>query len=235
MFRDEEGYPDNGQRANLVFMGYPYTPPLPRDDYAGVVKDLQAELPVRFWYFLDEVTTAELMRKVWRAILRSDVSVFDISEGNPNVAFELGLAVAKDRRCITLLKTGAKNLLGSSDLGYSERMEYASAATLRDKLKDFVMARSTAMRKLDEMSYRLVPADGSHTREQVLSNLTALVTRIFNTKSVTKSGATTLMKSEALAVAALSALRAEDVSKSKASSEGPSTSSLMTGFIMTTR
>jgi hypothetical protein len=74
MFEDERNFPDNATRVNFVFMGYPFNPPLPPDDYSGVVSELQDELPVRFWYFLDEVTTEEMMRKIWRAILRSDLA-----------------------------------------------------------------------------------------------------------------------------------------------------------------
>lgn len=213
MFKEEEAFPDNGQRQNFVFMGYPYTPPLHKDDYAKVVKELQQELPIRFWYFLDEVTTAEMIRKVWRAILRSDVSVFDISGGNPNVAFELGLAVAKDRRCITMLKTGEPNPLGSADLGYSERMEYDSGITLKARLKDFVINRSTGLRLLRELSYDLVPNDGSLTRESVEERMLTLVTKVFNSKSVKKNQVNAIMGSDTLGTATANALRAADVLK----------------------
>lgn len=64
LFEDERRFPDNATRQNFVFMGYPYDPPLPADDYRSVVAELQTELPVRFWYFLDEITTAEMMRKI---------------------------------------------------------------------------------------------------------------------------------------------------------------------------
>ena len=93
-FVEEQNYPDNAPRKNFVFLAYPFTPPISQDDYNAVVKELQGELPLRLWYFLDEVTTQELMRKIWRAILRSDLCIFDITKGNPNVVFELGLAVA---------------------------------------------------------------------------------------------------------------------------------------------
>jgi nucleoside 2-deoxyribosyltransferase len=96
-FEAEKDVPENRRRQNFVFMAYPFTPALPAADYRAAVRALQSELPVRFWYFLDETTTAELMRKIWRAILRADLAVFDISDGNPNVAFELGLAVANGR------------------------------------------------------------------------------------------------------------------------------------------
>jgi len=59
LFEDEKKYPDNRTRDNFIFLGYPYQPALPRDDYQRVIRDLQGELPVRLWYFLDEITTTE--------------------------------------------------------------------------------------------------------------------------------------------------------------------------------
>ncbi len=100
-FEEEKQYPDNATRINFVFLAYPFTPPIAQEDYNAVVREIQGEYPVRLWYFLDEVTTQELMRKIWRAILRSDLCIFDISRGNPNVAFELGLAAAIGKRCIS--------------------------------------------------------------------------------------------------------------------------------------
>lgn len=213
MFKDEESYPDNDQRKNVVFMGYPYTPPLAKEDYANVVAELQKELPVRFWYFLDELTTAEMMRKVWRAILRADLAVFDVSGGNPNVSFELGLAVAKDRRSMTMLKTGQPNPLGSADLGYAERMEYSSVATLKETLRTFVMAKSTAMKTLDELSYALTPHDDSIPRADIRERLTAVVMHIFEKKFITKTTARTLMKDDTLATNTLNQLRSANVVK----------------------
>jgi len=32
LFEDETKYPDNAKRANFVFLGYPFKPPLPQDD-----------------------------------------------------------------------------------------------------------------------------------------------------------------------------------------------------------
>lgn len=211
MFKDEEAFADNRSRANFVFMGYPFTPPLAKEDYAQVVKDLQEELPLRLWYFLDEVTTAELMRKVWRAILRADICVFDTSGGNPNVAFELGLAVAKDKRCMTMLKTGEPNPLGSADLSYAERMEYSSVATLKDQLRTFVFAKSSALRQLDDLSYRVAEKDPSVGRDVVLHRLTQVVTHVFNKRSITRTGASAIMKSDALTNGALEQLRGANV------------------------
>lgn len=197
---------------NFVFLGYPYTPAIPAADYKAVVKSLEQELPVRFWYFLDEVTTDEMMRKVWRAILRADLAFFDVSGGNPNVAFELGLAAAANKRCMTLLKAGAANPLGAADLGYAERSEYDSATTLKERLRSIVNAKSSAMKLLNDLSYELYDSSKPHTREQLLDTARKLLNDVFVTKSVSKTAATKLFFGDRkIADLALNKLRALDV------------------------
>jgi len=211
LFADERDIPDNGTRANFVFMGYPFNPPLPRDDYGAVVVELQDELPVRFWYFLDEVTTDEMMRKIWRAVLRADLAVFDITGGNPNVAFELGLAVAINKRCMTVLKAGGANPLGTADLGYAERIEYSSAATLKDRLLAFTKAQCSALRTLSGVSYDLHSSAGNMTRQDLYERILKVVSRVFRSKHITKSQASRLIGSDQLASAVLQGLRRKEI------------------------
>jgi hypothetical protein len=207
LFEDETKYPDNAQRQNFVFLGYPFNPPLPQDDYRAVTTELQQELPVRLWYFLDEVTTQELMRKIWRAILRSDLCVFDISGGNPNVAFELGLAVAVNRPCITLLKTGEANPLGGADLSYSERAEYTSRETLKNRLRDLVVAKSSALRALNKVSYSIQSDAFPYGRVDIENRLRTLLNHLFQNKRATKAVASKIFENEAAGSRALSGLR----------------------------
>jgi hypothetical protein len=220
LFEDERRFPDNARRENFVFMGYPYSPPLPADDYRGVVAELQQELPVRFWYFLDEITTAEMMRKIWRAILRADLAIFDISGGNPNVAFELGLAVADNKKCMTILKTGEPNPLGSADLGYAERAEYTSAGTLKDKLRDVVQSQLGGLRLLNKLSYDLLPTAGTIDRPDLERRLAELLRKVFENKQVQKRQATQILGGDALATAALNAPRESDVLKVEGQKRG---------------
>src|SRR3954454_7296309 len=184
LFEDERRFPDNETRQNFVFMGYPFSPPLPADDYRGAVAELQQELPVRFWYFLDEITTAEMMRKIWRAILRADLAIFDISGGNPNVAFELGLAVADNKKCMTILKSGEANPLGSADLGYAERAEYSSAATLKDTLRRVTQSQSSGLRQLNAVSDELRPLAGDADGADIEHRLHRLLSKALENKQV---------------------------------------------------
>ncbi len=188
MFTNEKRYSDNSPRMNFIFLGYPFVPPLPLDDYRAATAILQEEYPIRLWYFLDEITTDELMRKVWRAILRSDLSVFDISGGNPNVAFELGLAVAGERRCATLLKTGEPNPLGTADLGYSERSEYSSRETLVDTMRELLKSKSSALRNLNTLSYELISDAFPFDRAELEARLLSVVNLVFRNKRTTRAG-----------------------------------------------
>ncbi len=211
LFEDEKQHQDNKPRANFIFMAYPFAPPISQDDYNAVVRDLQTEYPLRLWYFLDEVTTQELMRKIWRAILRADLCIFDISNGNANVAFELGLATAIGKPCITLLKTGEKNPLGNADLGYSERAEYASRESLRAKLSQLLSAKSSALRLFYDISYNMRHDAFNITREQDEQNLRAIIKYVFMNKNISKPRAVEIVRDEKRATAALNALRDADV------------------------
>ena len=188
-FEQERTYSDNRPRSNFIFLGYPYTPAIPKADYEGVIADLEKEFPIRFWYFLDELTTDEMMRKVWRAILRSDLAIFDVSDGNPNVAFELGLAIAAQKRCMTLLKVGTKNPLGTADLGYAERAEYDSATTLKAKIREIVLAKSSTLRVVKDLSYDLFDSSRPHTREEIVEATRLLLNDVYTTKSASKAAA----------------------------------------------
>ncbi len=211
LFEEEKKYPDNKARKNFVFLGYPHEPPLPRDDYRRVIKELEEELPLRLWYFLDEITTTEMMRKIWRAILRSDLAIFDISRGNPNVAFELGLAVAQNKTCITILKTGEPNPLGKSDLAYAERAEYSSAATLKTKIRELLISKSGAIKLLYQLSYEMHNDNLNLSQQRINDGLIELLIKIYRNKKISKSSAIKVIGNEKLTNTAMNRLRELEV------------------------
>jgi hypothetical protein len=207
LFEDEKKYPDNRARENFVFLGYPFKPPLPLDDYRQVTKELEQEYPVRLWYFLDEITTAEMMRKIWRAVLRADFAIFDVSGGNSNVAFELGLAVAMNKPCMTLLKSGEPNPLGAADLGYAERTEYSSAATLKEALRKLLEAKSTALRRIKEISYHIFDSNLPTTQADLQARTRRLLSVVYSQRRIAKGSAEKVFADRKLADAALNKLR----------------------------
>lgn len=220
MFQDETKYPDNRKRSNFIFLGYPYAPAIPADDYKRVIKEVEQDLAIRMWYFLDEITTSELMRKVWRAILRADLCIFDISDGNANVAFEMGLAVSQFKKCMTLLKAGTKNPLGSADLGYSERAEYTSAETLKERLKSVIQSKSSYMKLVRDTSYQLYDTNQPQSRTDIEDFIRTIVKQIYTNKSITKDAASKHCQSRPLADAILNSLRAQGVVEISGSKRG---------------
>jgi hypothetical protein len=212
MFKEEKSYPDNAPRKNFVFLAYPYAPPLALEDYRAVTAQIQSELPVRLWFFLDELTTNELMRKVWRAILRSNIGIFDISNGNPNVALELGLALGIDKSCISLLHAGHDNPLGRADLGYSERLEYSSAASLKEGLLRVLKTKCQALRDLNALSYELISDAFPYDREELEKRLLQTVNAVFRAKKTTRAAVRRIFDNDdALAGAALNGLRSKGI------------------------
>jgi hypothetical protein len=154
-----------------------------------------------------------MMRKIWRAILRSDLALFDISGGNPNVALEMGMALAINKACIPLLMTGKPNPLGAADLGYTERVEYTSRETLKTKLRDLVKARSNAMRVLKEVLYQ-IQGEVPYPREEIEQKLTQIVMHMFRTKKhTTRAGVAIVIGNYAQAGTVLDALRGRGVFK----------------------
>jgi hypothetical protein len=151
------------------------------------------------------------VRKIWRAILRSDLAVFDTSGGNPNVAFELGLAVAESKRCMTMVKEGEPDPLGRADLGYAERASYSSRETLKTTLLELASRQSTGLRLLHELSYELQGAAGEMERSAFEDTIRAMVLKVFNDKHITKRQAASIMGADALATTVLNALREKDV------------------------
>lgn len=211
MFEEEARFSDNRQRTNFVFLGFPYKTPLPLDDYESVLKALEDTYPLRFWYFLVEYTTNELMRKLWRGILRSDLCVFDVSGGNPNVSFEVGLAVARFKRCSTILRTGAENPLGLSDLAYAERAEYQSSNSLRETLTRIVKSKSTALTTLRQAAQYLHDSSKPRSVDEIEALLTTIVNDVFRNGKTTKQAAERLVGDRPFADAAMNHLRERQV------------------------
>jgi hypothetical protein len=211
MFQEEAKFSDNRPRTNFVFLGFPYASPLPLDDYRQVLTQLEATFPIRFWYFLVEYTTEELMRKLWRGILRSDLCVFDLSGGSPNVSFEIGLAVARFKRCSTILKTGAENPLGSADMAYAERAEYNSSNTLKETLTRVIKSKSTALATLRQAAQYLHDSSKPRSVDNIEALLTTIVNEVFQNGKITKQAAERIVNDRPFTDAAMNHLRERQV------------------------
>jgi nucleoside 2-deoxyribosyltransferase len=81
-----------------VFFGYPSRPEVRRETLALAAQGLGQlpQLDVRTWEQL-RTTGRVVIDTIYRAIDEADVTAFDISSLNPNVLFELGYAVGREK------------------------------------------------------------------------------------------------------------------------------------------
>jgi hypothetical protein len=210
LFNEEKVNAENKKRNNFVFLAYPFNPPIDKCAYNKVVKAIEDKYPIRMWYFADEVTTNELMRKVWRAILRADLAIFDVSGGNANVALELGLALASEKNCLSILRSGSDNPLGRADLSYAERVEYDSLDQFCQRLEYIVTNHTACGRLITQVSDQLYH-DSGFSKEQVFDKIRTILHRIFDRKFIKKVDAGPLIDSAPLANSIIDALRINGV------------------------
>lgn len=207
MFEEEAKIAENNTRKNFMFVGFPYRSPISLDDYRMVLEEIEKEYPIKIWYFLVELTTDELMRKLWRAILRSDICVFDTSGGNPNVSFEVGLAVARFKKCSTILKTGSENPLGNADLAYAERIEYSSSITLKQALVKIIRSKSSAMNEIQKAVEFIYDPSSKIAKVEIETKLLKILNAVFDAGKITKTQAEKLIEDREFADYAMNHLR----------------------------
>src|SRR4051794_41134360 len=85
--------------ASTVFFGYPSKPEVSRETLERAAEALRERfgLTVRTWEDLS-IAGRVLIDEITRAIDDAEVNVFDVTTLNENVLFELGYAIASDRR-----------------------------------------------------------------------------------------------------------------------------------------
>jgi hypothetical protein len=84
-------------------------------------------------------TSQHIFTKIFNYIRDHDISLFDITGWNPNVALELGLAVGMSKRYFILLNTHMDpNKEAPSDIRGIDRIQYASNQELEAKMKILV-------------------------------------------------------------------------------------------------
>ncbi len=78
------------KNSRSIFVAYPYE--FSKDDYRGAFNEVAEEYEVEFTYADEQITSQQILEKVTRMIKESGFAIFDITNWNPNVALELGIA-----------------------------------------------------------------------------------------------------------------------------------------------
>jgi hypothetical protein len=133
--------------GNRVFILMPFSKEWSKpvfDLIRGVSKDLEMEC-----FRADDFFGKDIVEEIWREILRASIIVVDVTEENPNVFYELGLAHAVGKDCV-LLSQNAKYI--PFDLNRFRHIIYTPTPgglkLLGTKLKKMIKARKNERQRL---------------------------------------------------------------------------------------
>jgi len=156
-----------------VFVGHPFAGRFAVSKFRGIFKDL----PFKVIYGNTDLQTRHLLNIMKANIGKSDFSIFDLSDWNPNVALELGLAEGLKRKAaknyyIVLNTRRSKEV--PSDIRGIQRLEYTSydfkaEAGLGDSLIQYILAKEYWVKRL----WKAIP-DAGNARKMRLMGLRIL-------------------------------------------------------------
>lgn len=118
------------EKKNRVFVAMPFSDDY-RDSYEYGVKLILDQLSIEYYRADDEISNKDIMCKICCEIQSCGKVIANISELNPNVMLELGLAYGLGKEVIVIKD---KKTASISDLGSIEYIEYSHASELQQKL-----------------------------------------------------------------------------------------------------
>lgn len=136
-----------------IFVAYPYS--FPEADYRRPFKDLETDFGVKFVYADAQITSQHILDKITGMIRESRFSLFDITDWNPNVTLELGIAIGHRQEYYLLFNAGHDKTEVPSDLGGLDRIQYTSYASLGDGLAKLLLQEFGVPKEGREMADQL--------------------------------------------------------------------------------
>ena len=122
-------------RRNLIFVGMPFSQV---DVYEHGIKPVVEALGLVCWRADEDFKTGDIACKLSETIQSCRLAVMEISEFNPNVYFELGLAYGYGVQVVLLRRGDAPPV--PTDLAGILYLEYRSINDLKEKLTAFLKA-----------------------------------------------------------------------------------------------
>lgn len=160
-------------RLPNVFVGHPFAGRFPVKKFRQIFR----ELPFNVIYGNTDLQTRHLLQIMKSNIARADYSILDLSNWNPNVALELGLAEGLKRRpgkeYYILLNTRRSSEV-PSDIRGIQRLEYTSydykaGAGIGDQLISFILSKEYWVKRV----WKHIP-DGPKAAKKRLMSLRIL-------------------------------------------------------------
>jgi hypothetical protein len=122
-----------------VFVAYSYNL-YQKEFYRKPFKTLEGAFGVRFVFADEKITNQHLLDKVAEMVRRARFSIFDISDWNPNVTLELGLAKGAGRDWYIALNPDKRGE-APADLRGIDRIEYRTFDEFRQQLERVLVGR----------------------------------------------------------------------------------------------
>lgn len=156
-------------RLPSVFVGHPFAGRFPVAKFRQIFKDL----PFKVIYGNTDLQTKHLLTIMKGNIAKSDFSIFDLSDWNPNVALELGLAEGLKRRAAKdyyILLNTRRSREVPADIRGIQRLEYTSydfkqEVGLGDQLVQYILSKEYWIKRL----WSAIPHTGNGPKKRVLA------------------------------------------------------------------
>lgn len=118
-------------QPNMYFVAHAFTKEN-KDDLRGAIENALKDFNFEPYYADQEIRSQHILCKICEKIQCSNFGIFDISDKNPNVTLELGMAWGLGMKALLIAKSGSKI---PADLDGLDRLEYVSFRDLTKKLR----------------------------------------------------------------------------------------------------
>lgn len=102
------------------------------DDLRSAIEGSLEEFHLKPYYADQEIRSQHILCKICEKIRSSRFGIFEISDQNPNVTLELGMAYGSGKNALLIAKKGSEI---PADLDGMDRLEYESLKDLTEKLR----------------------------------------------------------------------------------------------------
>ena len=141
-----------------IFVAYPYS--IPAADYRRPFAELEEAFNVKFVFADEQITNLHILDKIIDYIRDSRFSLFDITDWNPNVTLELGIAIGHRQAYYLLFNPTHSKESVPADLGGIDRIQYTSYKELSDGLTRLLLQEFGVPQEGREMADRLAALQG---------------------------------------------------------------------------
>ena len=152
------------------------------DDLRSAIEASLEEFHLKPYYADQEIRSQHILCKICEKIRSSRFGIFEISDQNPNVTLELGMAYGSGKNALLIAKKGSKI---PADLDGMDRLEYESFKDLTEKLrtktKAFYIRHGNTTRELthEELQRRYMNSEIKERKERDVKEMECLVGKLY--------------------------------------------------------